>query len=126
MKRAINQTASAKAHMLEAEAMAKSMTNMVRKMVAMEFIETQTHLTLARKIGDEILPAAQAALTSTREQYAAGRGDFLRLLEANRAWTGAHIEYEEQLYHTLEHRSELERWVGVDFSTVPKEAIHEK
>ena len=97
---------------------------MVRKMVAMETTETITHLTLARKIQDEVLPVARAALTTTREQYTAGRGDFLRLLESNRAWINAHVEHEEQIYHTVEHWSELERWVGIDLRELTEEKQH--
>ncbi len=126
MKRAWNQSASAKAHMLEAESMARGMTNMVRKMVAMEYVELNMHLTLAKKIQTEVLPAAQAALNSTRDQYAAGRGDFLRLLEASRAWVDAHVEHENEVYHTYEHWSELERWVGTDLSPKEKETHNEK
>jgi cobalt-zinc-cadmium efflux system outer membrane protein len=121
LKRPMALTAGANAHILESESVARAMTNMVRKMVAMEYTEIQTHTTLAKKIEDEILPAAQAALNTTREQYSAGRGDFLRLLEANRSWIGARVEYEEQLYHTLEHWSELERWVGAALPRAPQE-----
>ena len=68
------------------------------------------------------MPAALANLRVTRQSYAAGQGDFLRLLEAFRTWIERHNEYQEQVYHTGEHWSELERWVGVDPSQA-KEAL---
>jgi cobalt-zinc-cadmium efflux system outer membrane protein len=126
LKRPIDLTAGANAHLLEADAAARSMTNMIRKMVAMERNEIVTHAGLVKKIEDGVLPAAKGALNITRQQYAAGRGDFLRLLEANRAWIQAHVEYQEQLFHVYEHWSELERWVGTDLPVDTQEKSHEK
>jgi len=126
VERPLLMTAGAAAHIKEAEAEAESMKNMVRKMVAMEQTEVVTHLTLARKIENEILPVAEAGLNSAREQYTSGRGDFMRFLEANRAWINAHVEQEEQIFHTVEHGSELERWVGTDLTAVPGEKNHAK
>ena len=103
-------------HILEAEAMSKGMTNMVMKMVAMEFTETTTHLTLTRNYERDILPTAESNLRVAREQYASGRGDFLRVLEAFRTWIETSNEYQQQLYHYAEHWSLLERWVGVDLN----------
>jgi len=105
-------------HLEEAEAMSQGMENMVMKMVHMEFTETTTHLTLARNYERDILPTAQSNLRVAREQYASGRGDFLRILEAFRAWIEANNEYQEELYHYGEHWSLLERWVGIDLMKV--------
>jgi outer membrane protein TolC len=105
-------------HVAEAEAVSISMQNMVLKMVHMEVTETITHLTLARNYQRDILPTAQSNLRVAREQYASGRGDFLRVLEAVRAWIEAHNEFQEELYHYAEHWSLLERWVGIDLMKV--------
>jgi len=115
---------SAEEHVLEAQANAQAMKNMVLKMVGTEYTEIQTHLRLARNYESDILPAALANLRVTRQSYAAGQGDFLRLLEAFRTWIERHNEYQEQVYHTGEHWSELERWVGVDPSQA-KEALEQ-
>ncbi len=91
------------------------------KMVHSEFTEVVTHLTLARSYEKDILPTAQSNLKITQEQYASGRGDFMRVLEALRTWIDAHNEYQSELYHYGEHWSMLERWVGIDFT---KENLH--
>lgn len=116
---------AANAHSLEAEAMAESMRSTVRKMIHMEFTETNTHLRLTRSYVQGLLPAARGTLDVTREHYVSGRGDFIRFLEAFRAWITANVEYENQLYHYGEHWSELERWVGIDLAHA-KEALSQK
>jgi outer membrane protein TolC len=116
-------TKSANAHFLETDAMAQGMRNMVMKMVHMELTETNTHLTLARNYQKDILPTAQSNLKIVRQQYASGRGDFLRVLEAFRAWIETNNEYQEQLYHYSEHWSLLQKWVGIDLSNI-KEMSH--
>lgn len=116
---------AAAAHALEAESSAQGMRNMVRKMVHMTFTETNTHLQLTRSHVQGLLPSARGTLDVTREHYVSGRGDFIRFLEAFRAWITANIEYESQLYHYGEHWSELERWVGIDLAQA-KEALHQK
>lgn len=116
---------AAAAHALEAESSAQGMRNMVRKMVHMTFTETNTHLRLTRSYVQGLLPSARGTLDVTREHYVSGRGDFIRFLEAFRAWITANIEYENQLYHYGEHWSELERWVGIDLAQA-KEALHQK
>lgn len=121
LKRPMRLAAGAEAHRLEAEAEAINMINMVKKMVAMECNEVITHVTLARKIQNEILPAANGALKITHRQYAAGRGDFLRLLEANRAWTSMQMEYQDEIYHVAEHWALLEKWVGTSLETNKEE-----
>jgi outer membrane protein TolC len=107
---------SSKEHVLETEAISEGMENMVMKMVHMEFTETTTHLNLSRNYEKDILPIAQSNLKIAREQYASGRGDFLRILEAFRTWLEANNDYQYQLYHYGEHWSLLEKWVGVDLS----------
>jgi outer membrane protein TolC len=107
---------SSKAHWLETNALSKTMQNMVNKMVHMEYTETITHLTLAQNYEKDILPTAQSNLKIARDQYASGRGDFLRVLEAHRAWIETQNEYQQEVYHTGEHFSLLERWVGIDLS----------
>lgn len=116
---------AATAHSLEAESASQGMRNMVRKMVHMEFTETNTYLRLTRSYVQGLLPAARGTLDVTREHYVSGRGDFIRFLEAFRAWITANIEYENQLFHYGEHWSELERWVGIDLLRA-KEALHKK
>jgi outer membrane protein TolC len=116
LRRPAGQYQSAKAHIEEADANAQAMENMVIKMVHMEYVETQTHLTLSRNYLDGILLPAQSNLEISRQRYATGQTDFLRLLEAFRSWIDVHNEFEEQLYHYGEHWAELERWVGIDLS----------
>jgi outer membrane protein TolC len=114
---------SANAHFFETDAMAASMRNMVMRMVHMEQTETITHLTLTRNYQKDILPTAQSNLKIVRQQYASGRGDFLRVLEAFRAWIEANSEFQAELYHYSEHWALLERWVGVDLLKI-KENVH--
>jgi outer membrane protein, heavy metal efflux system len=125
---------AATAHELEAAADAQAMKNMTLKMVDMETIEVDTHLTQARRFEATILPAALSALRTARQQYASGQGDFLRFLEALRSWLDAHNQYEEEVYHYGEHWSELSRWIGVEVSqakdasaqALPEEKHHAK
>lgn len=119
------ETRAAAAHALEAESSAQGMRNMVRKMVHMAFTETNTHLRLTQSYVQGLLPSARGTLDVTRQHYVSGRGDFIRFLEAFRAWITANVEYENQLYHYGEHWSELERWVGIDLAQA-KEALHQK
>ncbi len=121
-KRPWSMRQSAAEHVLEAQANAQAMKNMVLKMIAMEYTETQTHLRLARNYESDILPAALANLRVTRQSYASGQSDFLRLLEAYRTWIERHNEYQDQIYHVGEHWSELERWTGIDLAHA-KEAL---
>lgn len=123
--RARGETRAAAAHALEAESSAQGMRNMARKMVHMAFTETNTHLQLTRSYVQGLLPSARGTLDVTREHYVSGRGDFIRFLEAFRAWITANVEYENQLYHYGEHWSELERWVGIDLAHA-KEALRQK
>ncbi len=118
LRRPIGTARSASEHVLEAEAASQGMQNMVLKMVHMEYTEATTHLVLTRNYERDILPTAQSNLRVARDQYASGRGDFLRILEAFRAWLEANNEYQEQLYHYGEHWSLLERWVGIDLNKV--------
>lgn len=116
------QAASAKEHISEAIASGRSMENMVLKMVHMEYVETQTHLGLARRYENGVLPAALSNLRVARQQYASGQGDFPRFLEALRSWLEAHNQYQEAVYHYAEHWTELGRWTGVEADHL-KEAI---
>ncbi len=95
-------------------ASSEAMQNEVLKMIHIEMTETQTHLQLARSYEVGILPSAMSSLRVAREQYASGHGDFMRLLEAFRAWVEAHNQYQDEVYHYAEHWSELGRWIGVD------------
>lgn len=121
-KRAWNQSASAKEHFAEALATGRQMQNEVAKMVHMEFVETQTHLAMARRYENGVLPSALSNLRVARQQYGSGQGDFLRLLEALRTWLDAHNQYQEELFQYGEHRTELSRWIGVDVENL-KEAL---
>lgn len=124
LRRPLAFKAGAQAHLVEAEAMAKSMKNMVRKMVRMEENETTIHFTLAHNLETNILPTAQAAMDTTRDQYIAGRGDFLRMLEAIRSWIAVNRDFQNELYHYAEHWSEVERWVGVDLDELERGDRH--
>ncbi len=116
---------SAKEHISEAEASSVAMRNTVTKMVHTEYAETTTYLTQTRNYELGILPAAQSALKITRQQYASGQTDFVRFLEAFRTWIQTNNEYQDKLYRYGEHRSELERWVGVPADKA-KEALDQE
>lgn len=105
---------AAQEHRQETEAIAADMDAMVKKMVHMQWIETNTHLTMVRTYRSGILPSAQGNLSIVRQQYASGKTDFMRFLEAFRSWTGANLDYQNELYRYGEAWSNLERWVGVD------------
>jgi len=104
---------SATAHVKESQAMARMSRSMTLQMVHKEMVEVETHWTLARNAQNGIIPAALGNLRVSRDAYAGGQLDFLRLLEAVRAWIGANELFQDELYHYAEHWSELERWVGV-------------
>ncbi len=134
-KRPWNNFAGAKEHFLETEAGTKAMITMVKKMVRMEYIEAETHKTLAEQYQTGILPPTAANLKLTQASYSAGKTDFLRLQDAVRTWTETNIRYQNELYHAAEHWSLLERWAGVDLfeakamietNTMKKENHHEK
>ena len=107
---------AAAAHEAEAEAMGNSRARRVERGIYQSWVETTTHLTMTRNYTQGILPAPHSSLNVTRQQYASGRADFLRFLEAFRGWVNAHLEYEQQLYKVGESWSELERWVGSDLN----------
>jgi len=104
---------SATAHVEESLAMARMSRTMALQMVHKEMVEVETHWTLARNTQNGIIPAALGNLRVSRDAYAGGQLDFLRLLEAVRAWISANELFQNELYHYAEHWSELERWVGV-------------
>ena len=109
-----NLSKAAEEHELEARASSEAMQNEVLKMIHTEITEVQTHLGLARNYETGIVPSATSSLRIARQQYASGRGDFLRLLEAFRTWIEAHNQYQDQVYHYAEHWSELGRWLGIE------------
>jgi outer membrane protein, heavy metal efflux system len=127
VSRPVGELKEAKAHLHEAEAMAKAMRNEAFKMVSMEFTETNTHLTQARNYRDSIIPSAQSAFKLTRRQYESGGGNYLRLLESVRTLISVQTEYYNQLYHYGEHWALLEQWVGAPLSSAPstQEKPHE-
>ena len=108
--------AGAKEHLAETEALSEDLRDTVSRNVHAEYTQVVTHLTMTRNYEKDILPTAQSNLKIARDQYASGRGDFLRVLEAFRTWIDTHNEYQEQLYQYGEHVSLLERWVGIDLS----------
>jgi cobalt-zinc-cadmium efflux system outer membrane protein len=108
--------AGAKEHLAETEALSEDVRAHVMKSVHAEYIQVVTHLTMTRNYEKDILPTAESNLKIAREQYASGRGDFLRVLEAFRTWIDTHNEYQEQLYQYGEHLSLLERSVGIELS----------
>lgn len=106
----------AKEHALEAEANSRAMENHVLKQVHAQFTEVNTHLRLARNSMTGLLPLALSNLKITQQQYAIGKTDFLRLLEAFRTWIAAHNEYQEEVYLYAENWAMMGRWVGIDIS----------
>lgn len=108
--------AGAKEHLAETEAMSEDLRQTVSRNVHAEYTQVVTHLTMTRNYEKDILPTAQSNLKIARDQYASGRGDFLRVLEAFRTWIDTHNEYQEQLYQYGEHLSLLERSVGIELS----------
>jgi outer membrane protein TolC len=115
--RPLGELKEARTHRDEAGASAQAMRNEALKMTAMEFTETQTHLTLARNYQTAVLPAAESAFKLSRRQYESGGGNFLRLLESLRTYIDAQTEYHNQLYHYGEHWALLEQWVGAPLAS---------
>ena len=120
-----NQYQEAKEHLLETEANSQAMQNHVLNKVHSEVIEYNTHLTLARNYQSTLIPLSLSNLKITRQRYAAGDADFLRLLEAFRTWITAHNEYQQELYSVGQHASLLGQWVGVDIGFV-KQALEQQ
>lgn len=116
---------AAREHLEESRASAQTMRNQVRKMVHNEYIETETHRELLRNYLTGLLPSTRSTLEIARQQYAGGKGDFLRFLEAFRAWINANLEYQNHLYEYGNHRGMLERWAGVPLARA-KEALSQK
>ncbi len=108
------QLKQAQAHLVETEANSLAMQNHVLNKVHSEFIQYNTHLTLARNYHSTLLPLALSNLKITRQRYAAGDADFLRLLEAFRTWITTHNDYQLELYQVGEHGSLLGQWIGID------------
>ena len=125
LQRPIGLYQSAKEHLSEAEASSQAMRNRVLKNIHAEYTETNTYLSQTRNYEASILPSALSALKTTRQQYASGQGDFLRLLEAFRTWIQTHNEYQNKLYQYGLHWSELERWQGLPPEKA-KEALNQQ
>jgi cobalt-zinc-cadmium efflux system outer membrane protein len=120
-----NQYKEAEEHLLETEANAQAMENHVVNKVHSTFIQVNTHLTLARNYQATLLPLALSNLKITRQRYAGGDADFLRLLEAFRTWINTHNAYQEELFSYGEKRAELSQWIGMDVSFA-KQAIEQE
>jgi cobalt-zinc-cadmium efflux system outer membrane protein len=105
--------AAARAHIDETKAMVTEREAMVRRMVALEQTEVETRIAKAKLYKEGIVPSAEHALSAIRQQYASGRADYLRFLEAFRSWLRARSDYADEVYHIAEHWTELERWVGI-------------
>jgi cobalt-zinc-cadmium efflux system outer membrane protein len=60
-----------------------------------------------------ILPQAEQSLESARAGYRAGKGGFLDLIDAQRAWRGFQLEYFKALVDRQHRLAELEQVVGV-------------
>ena len=124
---------SAEEHLAEAEAASQAMRNEVQKNVFSEYTQTKTLAQEAENFESGILPAAQSAMSLTRQQYASGHTDFLKFLEAFRAWIQTNTEYQMKLYEYGDHWSQLERWVGMPLDEAsqapaqpqPKEMKHD-
>jgi cobalt-zinc-cadmium efflux system outer membrane protein len=123
VKRPWGNVKAAQEHLLETQARADERAAMVRRMVHMEFTEVHTHLIQAERYRDGIIPASESTLRVVRQQYASGQTDFLRFLEAFRAWLNAELDYENEIYHYAEHKAQLERWVGVALPPDEKGAV---
>jgi cobalt-zinc-cadmium efflux system outer membrane protein len=117
LQRPWKQVEGAKAHMSETEAKSQAMQNLVLKNVAAEVVETNSRLTVTRNYLSRILPTAGSALKIAQQRYASGQDDFMRLLEAYRAWITSHNEYQQMLYEYGEHWSALGQWLGVDVAS---------
>lgn len=60
-----------------------------------------------------ILPQAEQSLEAARVGYRAGKGGFLDLIEAQRAWRGFQLEYFKALVDRQYRLAELEQVVGI-------------
>jgi outer membrane protein TolC len=74
-----------------------------------QFDEAQRTLTIYR---DQILPAARKNVGAAFAAYEAGRGDFLRLVAAQRQLIGLQERYQESIANYHRRHVELERVVG--------------
>lgn len=125
IQRPWSQSNAAREHLAEAQSSARAMENEVMKQVHSEYVQTETHLAMARRVEAGVLPSALSNLRVARQQYASGRGDFLRLLEALRTWLDAHNQYQDELYQYGEHWTELGRWTGVDVDQIKQALSHQ-
>jgi outer membrane protein TolC len=72
---------------------------------------------------EQILPAARKNVDSVFAAYESGRGDFLRLVAAQRQLISLQERYQESIADYHRRRVELERVVGQPLTAAPVEAI---
>lgn len=98
----------------EAQAAWENMKNMVLFEVQKILAEFESTSRTAQVYRANVVPQAESILESTLAEYEAGKGNFLIVMEAQKALTEFRHHYFEALAMREQSFAELERMVGVD------------
>jgi outer membrane protein TolC len=99
-----------------ARAQRRTLENLTRFQVKDLLARIRANEQVARLYHTTILPQAAQNLESARAGYRVGKGGFLDLIDAQRAWQRFHEEYYRVLVEREHRLAELERVIGVDLS----------
>jgi outer membrane protein TolC len=99
-----------------ARAQRHTLENLTRFQVKDLLARIRANEQVARLYHTTILPQAAQNLESARAGYRVGKGGFLDLIDAQRAWQRFHEEYYRVLVEREHRLAELERVIGVDLS----------
>ncbi len=110
----VGQIKEKRAEKRAAEAAVENMKNMVLFEVQGAWAEFDAHDRTARTYKSNVVPQAESAVRSLLAEYESGRGNFLSVMEAQRALTEFRHHYFEALAMREQSFAELERVVGID------------
>jgi len=95
-------------------------------MTAAEVKEAYARFMAARQVAvlaeHALIPEAQLAVRSAQAAYEAGETDALNLIDSQRLYLNAKISYYEAVAETVKSFAALERAVGIDLTSVPRQS----
>ena len=97
-----------------AESALENMKNMVLYEVQKAWAEFESNDRSVKMFESNVIPQAESIIQSSLAQYESGQGDFLAVMEVQRALTEFRHEYFHSLAMREESFAELEKVVGVD------------
>ena len=108
------QKAEAEANVDAARAGQRAAENRIRLAVQRAYVRVVTAGQRAALLRTTILPQSAQTLDASRAAYETDRVDFLAMLDNQRVFVEARLDYEEALSDLEQARADLERAVGVD------------